>query len=453
MRKPKSGFINEKNMILANDHYQFTMAAGYYTCSMEKTPASFNLFFRSLPENRAYMVCMGLEQVLHYLTNVRFNEQSIEWLRKKQEFKEVPIEFFDEYLPKFKFTGDVKAITEGTIVFQNEPLLNITAPIIEAQLVETYLLSTIGFQTKIASCASRTVIPARKHGKTVVDFGTRRVSAQDGVYVARACYGAGCDGTSNDLAAMIFDIPAVGTHAHSWVQAFKSELDAFKAYARVYPQDTIALIDTYNTLHGAEHAAGLNIKLKGVRLDSGDLCEDSKKVRAILDVNRQEQAIIVASNDLNACKIENLLNNGAKIDSFGVGTELSNSSDAPTLGVVYKLVEVGVDLEPRIKLSSGKITYPARKQVYRCENHDVLALESEVLEGKPLLVDVIKKGHLVYNCPSMQEIRKYALEQLDNLPEGLKRLYGFNKYEVKISSKLSELTSKLSKKWADKNVS
>lgn len=452
MRKPKSGFITEKNMILANDHYQFTMAAGYYSCGMEKTPASFNLFFRKLPKNRAFMVCMGLEQALHYLTKARFSEKSIEWLRKRPEFEKVPADFFDEYLPKFKFTGDVKAIPEGTIVFPNEPLLNITAPIIEAQLAETYLLSTVGFQTKTASTAARTLIPARKHGKKVVDFGTRRVSPQDGVYVGRACYGAGCNATSNDLAASEFDIQHAGTHAHSWIQAFPSELDAFIAYASVYPKNMIALIDTYNTIRGAKRATSLNTKLQGVRLDSNPLDSDSIKVRAILDNNGQEQAIIVASNDLNAYKIEDLLDNKkAPIDTFGVGTEMSCSKDAPTLGVVYKLVEVGIDLEPRIKLSSGKITYPARKQVYRQDNwsHDVLSLESEVLEGKPLLVETIKKGKLVYELPSMDKIQEHTLEQLDNLPGGLKRLRNFDKYEVKTGQGLLDLVSKLTKKWSE----
>ena len=325
--------------------------------------ATFELFVRTLPKNRSYLIVAGLEQVLHYLTHVRFSSESIHYLRSLPVFHPVSNNFF-EYLKNFSFSGTLYAMPEGTVAFAGEPLLRVTAPIVEAQIVETYLLSTINFQTSIATKASRIVYAAR--GRDVIDFGTRRAHGpQAGVLAARACFLGGCNGTSNVFAAFKLGIPAVGTIAHSWVMAFENELNSFCKFHETFPDNTLLLIDTYNTLIGAKHAAMIGKKLKGVRIDSGDLINLSKEVRKILDGEGLHHVRIVGSGDLNEERIDELMRNAAPIDSFGVGTEMVTSKDAPALGGVYKLVEQEHEGKsiPRMNFSEDKITYPSNKHL------------------------------------------------------------------------------------------
>ncbi|HLG30239.1 MAG TPA: nicotinate phosphoribosyltransferase, partial [Candidatus Brocadiales bacterium] len=369
MNTPKSLFLTDDNLGAATDLYQLTMAAGYFQNNMNHT-ATFELFVRKLPEHRSYLISAGLEQAVHYFKHLKFSEEIINYLQNHPVFKDVKEEFF-EYLRNFKFTGNVYAMPEGTPVFANEPLLRVMAPMIETQLVETYLLSTINFQTLIASKASRVVHSAR--GKDVIDFGTRRAhGAQAGVLAARACFIGGCAGTSNVLAGYELGIPIVGTMAHSWVMAYDTELESFQKYYSVFPDSTVLLIDTYETLNAANLATMVAKGIKGVRLDSGNLLELSVKARRILDEKGLSHVRILASGDLNEYIIDDLLKKGAPIDSFGVGTEMVTSKDAPALGGIYKLVELLKDGNtiPKMKFSEDKATYPSKKQVYRQSDKD-----------------------------------------------------------------------------------
>jgi nicotinate phosphoribosyltransferase len=354
--KPKmvSGFLNSNNMALALDHYQITMAGAYFTRNLTDLQATFNLFVRKLPKNRNYLIAAGLEQCLHYLENIQFKVEHIEWLRKKPEFKDVDPLFFEEYLPNFRFTGMVRAIPEGTVVFPNEPILEVTAPIIEAQIVETFLLSKIVGQTTVASKAARVVSVA--NSRPVIDFGMRRAhDPQAAVFASRACYIGGCEMTSNDLAGYFWDIPVTGTMAHSFIQVYENDYSAFQDYVSVYPSAFTALIDTYDTIYGTISASKFQENLRAVRIDSGNLIENSFSVRSVLDQEGCFGTKIFVTSDLNEYKIKNLLDNQAPIDAFGVGTEMIVSRDDPTLSAVYKLVEF--DNKPKIKLSQGKIRF------------------------------------------------------------------------------------------------
>ncbi len=444
MNTPKSLFLTDDNLGAATDLYQLTMAAGYFQNNMNHT-ATFELFVRKLPEHRAYLISAGLEQVVHYLKHLRFSEEIINYLQNHPVFKDVKEEFF-EYLRNFKFTGNVYAIPEGMPVFANEPLLRVMAPMIETQLVETYLLSTINFQTLIASKASRVVHSAR--GKDVVDFGTRRAhGAQAGVLAARACFIGGCAGTSNVLAGYELGIPIVGTMAHSWVMAYDTELESFQKYHSVFPDSTVLLIDTYDTLNAANLATMVAKGIKGVRLDSGNLLELSVKARRILDEKGLSHVRILASGDLNEYIIDDLLKKGAPIDSFGVGTEMVTSKDAPALGGIYKLVELLKDGNtiPKMKFSEDKATYPSKKQVYRQSSvdgffaEDIIGLEGESITGKQLLVQVIKSGTLCYELPTINEIQKNTIENLSHLPVRYKRIRYPNSYTVSWSERLEQL--------------
>src|SRR3990170_696769 len=357
-----------ENMSMFTDLYELTMCASYFD-NDKFEPATFYLFVRRLPENRGYLLFAGLEQVLQFLKTVKFTDEHLTYL-KKQGFNR---QFLD-YLRNFKFTGDVWAIPEGTVAFPCEPLIRVTAPIIEAQLVETFLLNTVNLQTMIATKASRVVQAAK--GKGVVEFGLRREHGVDaGMKVARCSYIAGCQGTSNVLAGMQYGIPLFGTMAHSFVMSFEKEVNAFRAFAKTFPDKSTLLIDTYNDLAGAEKAAVVakeleakGCKLGGVRLDSGDLAEISKKVRQLLDEKELGYVSIFASGDLDEYKIEELLRKGAKIDAFGVGTRMGTSADKPYVDVIYKLCETlssRGEFSPIMKLSEGKITLPGRKQVFR----------------------------------------------------------------------------------------
>ncbi|GAN32355.1 MAG: nicotinate phosphoribosyltransferase [Candidatus Brocadia sp. AMX2] len=457
MKEPKSLFLTEDSLGIVTDLYQLTMAAGYFEQKMHDI-ATFELFVRNLPKNRSYLIVAGLEQVLHYLTHITFSPEIVQFLRRLPIFNHVGQEFF-EYLKNFTFRGDVYAIPEGTIAFADEPMLRVTAPIIETQLVETYLLSMINFQTSIATKASRIVYAAQ--GCEVIDFGTRRAHGpQASVLAARSCFIGGCKGTSNVFAACELNIPAVGTVAHSWVMAFENEQDSFRKFHEIFPDNTTLLIDTYDTLAGARHAVMIGKKLKGVRIDSGNLLELSKEVRRILDSEGLQHVKIVASGDLNEDRIDDLLRNGAPIDSFGVGTEMVTSKDAPALGGVYKLVEQEHNgkIVPRMKFSEDKLTYPCKKQVYRiidkADNFvkDVIGLEDENLQGMPLLIPVIKNGKICYNLPTVHEIQRITSNNLAHLPQPFKRLKEAETYPVTKSQGLEAKRHEAEKTLKDINV-
>ncbi len=453
-----SGFINNNNMILATDFYQLTMGAAYYQYNLENevneedNRATFELFIRKFPRNRNYLIYAGLEQVVYYLLNARFSENIIEFLRQKPVFKNIDSSFFDVYLPNFKFDVDVWSMKEGNFFFPNEPVLRVQGPLFNAQIAETYLLNVINFQTLVASKASR--IRTVAGNKVLLEFGTRRShSPLAGVYAARASYIAGFNGTSNVIADLEFGINSTGTMAHSFVQKFKNEADSFDSYYKVYGEDSILLIDTYDTEKGAQKACKYGNTIRGVRIDSGDLIDHARKVRKILDQNGCDKVLIVASSDLNEYKIKEIIDKKAPIDAFGVGTELTTSRDDPTISGVYKLIEY--NNEPRIKISEGKVTYPGIKQVYRSYNkddkleEDLLSLDDEPIpvNSEPLLIPIIKKGKLVTILPKLDEIRDFYLENIRNLPETYKNLEQKEKFKLRVSEKLEQITQKLKKNY------
>lgn len=446
------GCLKEKNLSLFTDFYELTMCASYFD-NKNFEQATFDLFIRRLPENRSYFLFAGLDEALQYLQSIKFTKEQLAYL-KKQGFR---WDFLD-YLRGFRFTGEVWAVPEGTVAFPNEPLVRVTAPIIEAQLVETFLLNTINLQTMIATKASRVVHSAK--GKSVIEFGLRREQGIDaGMKVARNSYIAGCQGTSNVLAGQTYGIPVFGTMAHSFIMSYPKEIDAFRAFAKTFPNKSTLLIDTYDDISGAEKAAVVakeleakGFRLGGVRLDSGDLAEDSKKVRKILDDQGLAYVKIFASGDLDEFKIQELLIKGSQIDSFGVGTKMGTSADRPYLDVIYKLCEtVTADgkFSPIMKLSKDKITLPGRKQVYRYKNKvgnfekDIIALANEKVQGEPLLVKVMEKGKIIYNIPSLDEIRANAALNLSKLPDGYKALTGAPVFQVELSRNLQKLIKTL----------
>ncbi len=458
------GFLayqNEENMALFTDLYELTMCASYFD-NKKFEPATFDLFIRRLPPERSYFLFAGLEQVLLFLEKTRFTDEHIAYLRK-QGFEEP----FLEYLKNFKFTGDVCAVPEGTVAFPCEPLIRVTAPIIEAQLVETFLLNTVNLQTMIATKASRVVQAAK--GKAVVEFGLRREHGIDaGMKVARCSYIAGCSGTSNVLAGMTYDIPVFGTMAHSFVMSFEKEIDAFRAFAKTFPNKSTLLIDTYDDMAGAEKAVLIakelekkGCKLGGVRLDSGDLAETSKKVRALLDTKGLGYVKVFASGDLDEYRITELLSKDAKIDAFGVGTKMGTSADHPYTDVIYKLSETTNgqgEFSPIMKLSEGKITLPGRKQVYRLKDakgnyaKDLITLADEKAEGEPLLVKIMENGKITSKLPALSEIRATAAENLSKLPDQYKQLTNAPTYPVELSPALKDVIKGLKKKLRETEV-
>lgn len=435
---------------LLTDLYEITMGGAYFHNDLQEE-ASFELFVRDLPENRSYLIAAGLEQVVHFLENFHFEPEEVDYLRNQPVFKDVNPKFFD-YLAGLRFEGSLHAVPEGAVVFAEEPLLRVTAPIIQAQLAETYLLSTLGFQTLVATKASRVVQAACADGKerSVVDFGSRRAHGPEaGVLAARASFIGGCAGTSNCYAGMRFGIPVFGTAAHSWTMAFPSEPEAFKAYHRAYPDSSTLLIDTYDTLEGARNAARLGKALKGVRLDSGDLLPLSRQVRRILDEAGCEASRIVASGNLNEYKIADLVAGGAPIDLFGVGTEMVTSSDAPKLEIVYKLVErirAGRRLYTA-KFSEEKVTLPGNKQIGRFSDaggkmsRDRLLLEDEPvpLGARPLMVPILEAGKRVAALPSLGEIQSRARAQLQTLSDEYKHLEEAREFRPERSEALEAL--------------
>jgi nicotinate phosphoribosyltransferase len=435
------------------------MGAAYYQYNLENDIkeeddiAVFDLFIRKYPKNRNYFIFAGLEQVVHYLQNARFTKKTIEFLRKKEVFKNIDPSFFDEYLPNFRFKLDVWAMKEGNFFFPNEPIMRIQGPMFHAQLAETYILNVINYQTLVASKASRIRYVAKD--KILLEFGTRRShSPLAGVYAARASYIAGFNGTSNVIADIELGINSSGTMAHSFVQRFDGEMESFDVYNNIYGENSILLIDTYDTEQAAKNITKYKNSIKAVRIDSGDLLRHSKNVRKILDEHGCEKVQIVASSDLNEFKIKELLEKKAPIAAFGVGTELATSRDDPAIAGVYKLIEH--DGEPKIKISEDKITYPGKKQIYRLYDkqglfiEDCLMLDNESIpsNSEELLLPVMKRGEIMVDLPEIHSIQQFYTENIKRLPEKFKKLEENQVFQLKISNKLSNLTALLKKKYS-----
>jgi nicotinate phosphoribosyltransferase len=444
-------FLEGKFSGLLTDLYELTMAAGYIQNRFEAS-ATFELFARSLPRRRNYLVAAGLHQALDFLENVRFSSEDIAYLRALPAFRHVLTEFF-EYLSRFRFTGEVWAVPEGTIFFPGEPMLRVTAPIAEAQLVETSLLSILHFQTLIASKAARVSTAAA--GRTVVEFGSRRAhGVEAGVLAARAAFVGGCEGTSNTYAGQRFGIPVYGTQAHSWIMAHADEADAFRDFLNVFPEQSTLLVDTYDVHAAIEKIIALGRKPSGVRLDSGDVMKDCLRVRKRLDSAGWNDVQIFASGDLDEERIETLLRSGACLDAFGVGSVLTTSADSPYVGVIYKLVEVeqGGEKRSAAKFSQDKITYPGRKQVFRFTEedgrfaNDVIGLDDESFPAsKPLLVPVMREGRRLElatenHAAGAHEARRRFLAGREQLPEHILALGPAPQaFPVRYSARLEEL--------------
>lgn len=431
---------------LNTDLYELTMAAGYFVSGKANDIATFELSIRRLPDRRNFLIAAGLQQALEYLCELRFERDELDYLRSLKQFANAPPAFFD-YLAKLHFEGDVFAVPEGTPVFAGEPLLIVRAPLIQAQLVETYLLSTLAFQTTIASKAARCVTAA--DGRAIVEFGSRRAhSAGAGPLAGRAAYLAGCTGTSNTEAGMRFGIPVFGTAAHSWTMSFADEEQSFRQLQKVLGEETVYLIDTYDTIEGARLAVRLGRPLWGVRLDSGDLAALSHEVRRILDEAGLKDTRIMATNDLNEKRISDLLVAGAPIDAFGVGTELATSADAPALSAVYKMVELraGESHSYTAKYSLDKVTLPGAKQIYRYADYDLLTLYNacdQEFQGEPLLRPVLAKGKRLERYPPLSDLRRLTAKAIAALPAELLSLDRSAVYRVEISERLQSLADSL----------
>ena len=431
---------------LLTDFYQLTMLAAYHEQEMLDT-AVFEFFVRKLPPNRNFYVAAGLESALDFLENFAFTPEEIDWLAGLGRFKPA----FLDWLGKLRFTGSVEAMPEGTIFFTDEPILRVIAPLPEAQIVETRLINLLQFETLIATKAARVRLAAGE--KQLVDFGLRRAhGAEAGLLSARASYLAGFDGTSNTLAGMRWNIPVFGTMAHSFVQAHATELAAFAAFARVHPQATTLLIDTYDTEAAAAALIPLAQKLqaegcpiRAVRLDSGDLLAHSRQVRAILDEGGLGGVKIFASGNLDEYEIARLIAAGAPIDGFGVGTRMNVSADQPYLDCAYKLQEYAG--RPRRKRSEGKATWPGRKQVFRRFDAqgtmagDILTVAGDVQEGTPVLIPVMRNGKRLAGSPPLAELRQRTLAQLSTLPEPLRRCETAPPYPVLVAEPLIRLAA------------
>lgn len=432
---------------LLTDLYQLTMLQAYFVHGMSQ-PASFEFFSRKLPEGRNFFVAAGLQQVLEYLESVRFTRQDLDYLRNDGRFRDD----FVEWLADWRFTGQVDAMPEGTICFPDEPLLRVTAPLPEAQLVESRIINILQFQTLIASKAVRCRLVAGK--RTLIDFGMRRShGAEAGLFAARACYLAGFDGTATVLAGQRFGIPTSGTMAHSFIQAHDDEADAFLRFAEANPANVVLLIDTFDTLEGARRVVRLakqlqkrGIAIRGVRLDSGDVAELSKRVRLILDEGGLPEVSIFASGGLDEDKIAMLLALGAPIDGFGVGSRLDVSADAPYLNCAYKLVEY--DGRPRLKTSEGKTSLPGRKQVYRILDgdtavRDVIALADVGHSGQPLLETCMIDGKRTSSPEPLDDIRSRLRRSLAQLPPIYRALETAEPFAVQVDEPLAALQNRL----------
>ena len=442
---------DQHSSALRTDLYELTMAAGYLQTGFAATATS-ELFARHLPHRRNYLVAAGIEQALEFLETARFSSEEIAYLRELDVFRNVQPAFFD-YLAEFRFSGDLWAMPEGTLVFPGEPVLRITAPIAEAQIVETSLLSIIHFQTLIASKAAR--VTSAADGRSVVEFGSRRAHGiEAATYAARAAYIGGCDGTSNTFAGHRFGIPVYGTQAHSWIMAHEDETDAFRDFLAIYPENAILLLDTYDVRTAFERMLELGIRPRGIRLDSGDLRADSIWARQKLDAAGWNDVQIFVSGDLDEDRIADLLDSGAQINAFGVGTALSTSSDVPSLPLVYKLTEMEVDGEVRraAKLTEAKETYPGRKQVFRFGggheeySGDMIGLSDEKFLGaEPLLLPAMRGGQRLapFDTPPAETVvqaRRRFLDARQHLPQRLRALRPTQQaYPVSFSNRLEEL--------------
>ena len=431
---------------LATDLYELTMAAGYFHAGRTE-PASFELSVRGLPPDRGYLVAAGLEPALEHLEQLRFTASEIEYLRSQPALQGAPGPFFDDYLPRFRFTGDVWAMPEGAPVFPQEPLLRVTAPLIEAQVVETALLATVLFQTSVASRAARVTQAAA--GRPVFEFGARRAHGTGaGRLAARAACIGGCDATSDVEAGLSFGLPLAGTMAHSWVMSHRSETEAFVRFTDLYGRRAVLLIDTYDSARAVRRIAEARLEPGAVRIDSGDLAAESRTVRAALDAAGLRETRIFASGDLDEHRIAALVDERAPIDGFGVGTALSTVSDAPALGGVYKLVEMERDGEAHavLKLSREKRTWPGIKQVWRVAEggrtaFDVVAClgETPPSGAAPLLEEVLREGRRVRGAPSIDTLRQRARREIALLPGEVRRLRSPEPYRVVISDALARL--------------
>ena len=478
--------MSQRNLTLLTDLYELTMMQGYFHAENANETVIFDAFFRTNPDGNGFSIAAGLEQVIDYVKNLHFDQEDINYLRTVGLFTED----FLVYLKTFRFTGDIYAVPEGTIVFPREPLIKVIAPIMQAQLVETAILNIINHQSLIATKASRIVHAARNDG--VMEFGLRRAQGPDaGIYGARAAMIAGCIGTSNVLCGQMFDVPVKGTHAHSWIMSFPDELTAFRTYAKLYPSACILLVDTYDTLKsGVPHAiqvfkemreAGIPLTFYGIRLDSGDLAYLSKEAKKMLDAEGFTDAVISASNDLDEHLISSLKDQGATINSWGVGTNLITSKDCPSFGGVYKLAAI-LDRDtgkfiPKIKLSENeeKITNPGNKTIYRIysrESHKVIAdliclvdehydetnslllfdpvatwkktlLAPGTYTMRELLIPIFKDGVCVYESPKVMEIREYCQKEKETLWEETKRLVNPHEVHVDLSNELWHMTQQL----------
>lgn len=457
--KPTPLFPSEKTLGINTDLYELTMLGAYFQAGQAADRATFELFTRRLPDRRNYLLAAGLEQALHYLLNLSFDRETTDYLRSLETFRHLEPAFF-KYLCDFRFSGDVYALPEGTPVFPNEPILQVTAPVMEAQLLETYLINTINFQTMVATKASRLCLAAG--GREVVDFGSRRAHGpQAGTLAARASFIGGCSATSNTLAGFELGLPVQGTMGHSFVQFFGDELQSFQWFRDTFPQNAVLLVDTYDTLAGVRKALQVEGGISGVRLDSGDLGSLAAETRQLLDQAGRTSVRIVASGDLDEEKLQSLTLSDAPIDAYGVGTELVVSPDAPGCDLVYKLVSAtrSGKTQPRIKLAQNKDSMPHRKQIFRKAgpggfSRDVVTLWDEVPTGSastslPLLKRYVRKGELTAELPGVFEIRDYAQSQLQTLPDSIKVLEPAPPYPVEYSAELVSARQELEQQYGN----
>lgn len=469
-----------RNLSLLSDFYEFTMANAYFNNGMKDTTAIFDAYYRKNPDGAGFSIFAGLNDIISYVKNLSFSNEDIEYFRENSDFSEG----FLEYLRNFKFTGDIWAFPEGSVMFPNEPIVTVKAPIIECSILETYLLLSMNFNSLVATKTNRIVRAAGN--RLVMEFGARRAQGADAsINGARAAYIGGAPITSNTYSAKKYNFKAGGTMAHSWIQAFPSEYEAFKTYAKAYPNNCILLIDTYDTLHSGLPNAMRVFREElvpkgisgGVRIDSGDLAYLSKEIRKILDENGFSDAKIVASNSLDEFKIESLLSQGARIDSFGIGERLITAKSDPVFGGVYKLVGIDVDgsIQAKIKVSENveKITTPGEKRVYRLYDKktgkaeaDYIALDHEIVDdSKPMVifdplftwkmkrmedytarkmqVKVFEAGKLIYENPSLDEIATYSKAEVASLWDEVKRFDQPHNYYVDLSQELWNLKQNL----------
>ncbi|MDP4092893.1 MAG: nicotinate phosphoribosyltransferase [Bacillota bacterium] len=478
--------MDKLNLTMLTDFYELTMANGYFQNGFQNRIAYFDMFFRKVPDNGGFAIMAGLEQLIDYLKNLRFEDQDIDYLRSKKIFNEE----FLAYLRNFRFSCDIWAVPEGMPIFPNEPIITVKGPVIEAQFIETMVLLTINHQSLIATKSNRIVRAAQ--GRPVMEFGSRRAQGYEGAYLgARAAYIGGCTGTACTISDRDFNIPALGTMAHSWVQMFPSELEAFRAYARIYPDNCTLLVDTYNVLKSGipnaikvfdQEIVKRGYRPKGIRIDSGDITYLSREARKMLDRAGYEDCSIVASNSLDEYIIRDILIQGARVDSFGVGERLITSRSEPVFGGVYKLaaIEENGAIVPKIKISEnvGKITNPGFKQVWRLYEKasgkaiaDVITVGDETINdsceyeifdpeytwkkktvkdfcAKKLRVKIFENGKCIYELPALKDIREYCRQQVETLWDEVLRFENPHNYYVDLSKKLWDMKERLLKEYS-----